>query len=128
MKWIRMKRMRKQSVTPWGASAMVLALLLMWNPIHAQLDVAQGMTVEEYVNDVLLGEGVSAFNITYTGGLDQLGQLINGEIVRLADLGIGVGGKGVDTICLPSGLIAVIVATNNVEHVVDGKGCMVRRE
>lgn len=47
--------------------------------VHAQLDVTQGYTVEEYVNDVLLGEGVTAFNISYVGGMDQLGQLVNGD-------------------------------------------------
>ena len=46
--------------------------------VQAQLDVTQGYTVEEYVNDVLLGEGVTAFNISYVGGMDQLGQLVNG--------------------------------------------------
>ena len=44
----------------------------------AQLDVQPNLTLEEYVNEVLLGDGISAFNITYTGGSNQLGKLING--------------------------------------------------
>ena len=47
--------------------------------VHAQLDVSQGLSVEEYVNEVLLGEGVTAFNVSYIGGMDQLGQLVNGS-------------------------------------------------
>ena len=47
--------------------------------VHAQLDVSQGLSVDEYVNEVLLGEGVTAFNVSYTGGMDQLGQLVNGS-------------------------------------------------
>jgi len=56
----------------------VVLLVIFSNQMHAQLDVQNGLTPEEYVNDVLLGEGVAAFNVSYTGGLDQLGKLING--------------------------------------------------
>ena len=38
-------------------------------------------TIEEYVNEILLGEGVEAFNITYTGGASQLGYMTGGEDV-----------------------------------------------
>ena len=37
-----------------------------------QIDVNSTFTIEEYVNEILLGEGVEAFNITYTGGASQL--------------------------------------------------------
>lgn len=51
--------------------------------IHAwgQIDVNSTLTIEEYVNEILLGEGVEAFNITYTGGASQLGYMTDGEDV-----------------------------------------------
>ena len=51
--------------------------------IHAwgQIDVNSTFTIEEYVNEILLGEGVEAFNITYTGGASQLGYMTDGEDV-----------------------------------------------
>jgi len=48
-------------------------------PIFSQLVVEQGMTVEDYVSNVLIGNGVTATNITYTGGMDQLGYLYGAE-------------------------------------------------
>jgi gliding motility-associated-like protein len=45
----------------------------------AQLTVEQGFTIEEYVNDILLGNGVTATNITYSGGFDQLGYMTEGD-------------------------------------------------
>lgn len=45
----------------------------------AQLQVESGLTLEEYVNDILLGNGVTASNITYSGGFDQLGYVTEGD-------------------------------------------------
>lgn len=45
-------------------------------------------TVEEYVQNILLGEGVTATNITYTGGISQLGFLENGSSVFSVDAGL----------------------------------------
>lgn len=45
------------------------------NQIAAQFDIAQGMTPAQYVNDVLLGEGVTATNVQFTGLNVQLGYL-----------------------------------------------------
>ena len=44
----------------------------------AQVDVDQSLTPAQYVNDVLLGEGVSATNIQFTGSLDQIGYMTGG--------------------------------------------------
>ena len=41
----------------------------------AQVTIDQSFTIEEYVNDVLLGEGISAFNITFTGDSIQLAKM-----------------------------------------------------
>ncbi len=43
--------------------------------VQAQLDVESGLTLEEYVNDILLGSGIQASNISYQGGTNQLGYL-----------------------------------------------------
>ncbi len=63
----------------------LLCLLLFssCSSIHAwgQIDVNSTFTIEEYVNEILLGEGVEAFNITYTGGASQLGYMTGGEDV-----------------------------------------------
>ena len=41
--------------------------------------VITGLTPEEYVNDVLLGSGVTAFNVEYTGSPDQIGHYVEGQ-------------------------------------------------
>ena len=45
-------------------------------------------TPEEYIQNILLGEGVTATNITYTGGISQLGYLENGSSVFSVDAGL----------------------------------------
>lgn len=45
-------------------------------------------TPEEYIQNILLGEGVTATNITYTGGISQLGYLENGGSVFSVDAGL----------------------------------------
>lgn len=44
-----------------------------------QVEVEQTYTIEEYVNDILLGTGVEATNVTFTGSMVQLGFLTGGE-------------------------------------------------
>lgn len=50
--------------------------------------IASGLTLDEYVNDVLLGNGVQATNITYTGGAVQLGHMTGGEGTFSVDAGL----------------------------------------
>ncbi|MGB2424530.1 MAG: choice-of-anchor L domain-containing protein, partial [Flavobacteriales bacterium] len=45
-------------------------------------------TAEEYIQEILLGEGVTATNITYTGSIVQLGYLENGNSVFSVDAGL----------------------------------------
>jgi gliding motility-associated-like protein len=53
-----------------------LLLFTMWTiSAVAQPTVTTGLTLEEYVNDILLGSGVQAFNIQFTGDPVQLGYL-----------------------------------------------------
>ena len=44
---------------------------------QAQFVVDQTYAIEEYVNDILLGSGISAANISYSGDELQLGYLTN---------------------------------------------------
>ena len=66
----------------FGAIALIFATSIFGPSIvHAQLEVETGLTLEEYVNDILLGNGIQAFNITYQGGDNQLGYLTGGDDV-----------------------------------------------
>ena len=53
-----------------------LGLFFVWcfygATLHGQVDVDQSLTIAEYVNDVLLGEGVSATNINFIGSPEQI--------------------------------------------------------
>lgn len=57
---------------------MLIACCCFAGAVEAQV-ITQGLTIEEYVNDVLLGNGVQATNITYTGGDVQLGYMTDGD-------------------------------------------------
>ena len=71
----------------------ILALALMGacmsSNIWGQATISQPYgTPEEYIQNILLGEGVTATNITYTGGISQLGYLENGISVFSVDAGL----------------------------------------
>ena len=70
----------------------------------AQLLVEQPYTIEEYVSEVLIGNGVTATNITYTGSEEQIGYL--------------TGGDGIFSVT--SGLV---LSTDHATHLSD-PGCM----
>ena len=62
--------------------------------VHGQITVDQSLTIQEYVNDILLGEGVTATNIPswlmerfgyMTGGLDE-GFPIEGGLVSVLEM------------------------------------------
>jgi len=55
---------------------------------QAQLDIVGGLTVEQYVNDILLGSGVQASNITLTGSVEQLGYLTGGDGIFSVNSGL----------------------------------------
>jgi gliding motility-associated-like protein len=58
-------------------SAMILIMSTSF--IQAQMEISQSMTPTQYVNNVLLGEGVTATNVQFTGSLEQIGYLTDGE-------------------------------------------------
>lgn len=59
----------------------ILVLLTLFSGLlaSAQPTVTTGLTLEEYVNEILLGAGVTAFNIQLTGDPAQIGYLQGGE-------------------------------------------------
>lgn len=59
-----------------------LALLVQSFSVSAQVTM-QSLTIEQYVQDVLLGSGIQATNITFSGCPDQIGYLQNGNSVNL---------------------------------------------
>ena len=63
---------------------MLTIALLMPASIVAQT-VTSGLTLEEYVNDILLGSGVEAFNIELTGSDVQVGYLQDAEGIPLTE-------------------------------------------
>jgi gliding motility-associated-like protein len=77
------------------------------------MTVSSGLTLEQYVNEILLGNGIQAFNITYTGGASQLGHMTNGAGVFSVDEGLvlssdaaenlGCSGPGFCNDCLGGG-------------------------
>ena len=48
-------------------------LLLLAHMVQAQVTVNSGLSPEQYVNDILLGSGIEAMNIQYTGSPLQIG-------------------------------------------------------
>ena len=73
--------MKKQTIISMVSShkfVSTLIFLLSASFIQAQMDVSQAMTPTQYVNNVLLGEGVIATNVQFSGSLEQIGYLTDG--------------------------------------------------
>ena len=65
------------------------------------MDIDSDFSIEQYVNDILLGEGVEAFNITYTGGASQLGFMTGGEGPLEIPSGLVLSSDAADNISCP---------------------------
>lgn len=78
MNWTSIK-----SAGKWFLVVMSCSFGVAWG----QVSIESGLTLDEYVNDILLGDGVEAFNITYIGGGSQMGYMTGGE----NDFSIGSG-------------------------------------
>ena len=89
-------------------SLSTIALLLLSTLCSGQVDIDSDFSIEQYVNDILLGEGVEAFNITYTGGASQLGFMTGGE----------------GPLEIPSGLVMSSDAADNISCPPVFNGCM----
>lgn len=65
------------------------ATLVFSHDLCGQVTITQPYaTAEEYIQEILLGDGVTATNITYTGSLAQLGLLENGAGVFSVESGL----------------------------------------
>jgi|TARA_B100000768_G_C11270289_1_gene373084 gliding motility-associated-like protein len=69
---------------------------------YGQPDIDSNFSIEQYVNDILLGEGVEAFNITYTGGESQLGYMTGGEGELAITDGLVLSSDAADNISCPA--------------------------
>ena len=67
--------------TPWIKLCSIALLALVWaqSNLGWSQTIDQSLTIQQYVNDVLLGEGVNATNISFTGSPEQIGYMSGGE-------------------------------------------------
>ena len=80
----------------------IISLLCSATAADAQLQL-QTLTIQQYVQDVLLGSGVAATNITYTGCPQQIGYITGGNSVGLSiEGGIALSSEAVETIVDPA--------------------------
>jgi len=86
-------------------SSLLLVLFTLTGAMQAQLEVNSTLTPDEYVNDVLLGTGVEATNVQFTGSPVQIGQI-----------------TGFDPATFPiaAGLILSTEVANNPANIDDG--------
>ena len=73
---------------------------------QAQLQVETNLTLEEYVNDILLGSGIQATNITYQGGSNQLGYLTGGDDVFSISSGLVLSCDNAENLECPADFVA----------------------
>ena len=91
----------------FGRSFLVLVSVVFLSlGANAQVQVESGLTLEQYVNDILLGNGIQAFNITYTGGSNQLGYLTNGEDSFSINSGLVLSCDVADNLGCPEDFVA----------------------
>lgn len=74
----------------------------------SQIEVSQDFAIEEYVNDILLGTGIQASNITFTGTEMQLGYLTGGDGTNFPlDAGLVLSTADAENLELPDGFVNV---------------------
>ena len=74
-------------------SIVFCGLAMAWSTGVAQISVNSAITVQELVEDVLLGVGVTASNITFTGAANQRGTF-NGSASNIGLTGAVALAKG----------------------------------
>ncbi len=91
----------------WGAMAWLSGLTVI---VQGQLTVDPSMTPEDYVQNVLLGGGVTVSNVTFNGAVGNMID-VNGQIgsfdASMANVGISEG------LILSSGNVGVALGPNN---------------
>ncbi|MCB0762227.1 MAG: choice-of-anchor L domain-containing protein [Flavobacteriales bacterium] len=82
---------------------LLLSLLIPGFMATSQVVVDQTLTIDEYVNDILLGSGIQASNISFTGSMVQLGYVsgagdvgfpLEGGLIMSTEDAINVQGDG----------------------------------
>ena len=79
------------------------AVMALGHGIHAQLIIDNGLTPVQAVENILLGDGVEAFNITFSGDQNQIGSFNSNN----SNIGIGNG------MILATGNANVAIGPNN---------------
>jgi gliding motility-associated-like protein len=93
-------RMRKLLV---ALTSLLCPILLV-----SQVEVSQDFSIDEYVNDILLGTGIQASNITYTGADMQIGYLTGGDgTIFPLDAGLVLSTADAANLQLPDGFVNV---------------------
>ena len=91
---------------------LLLPLLIFAFSASAQLNVDETLTPQQVVQDILLGTGVQAFNITFSGGLDQVGSF------DCVNCGVGIESG----VVLSSGSVLVAEGPNDSGSATEGGG------
>ena len=91
----------------WSQASCALFFTLVAFSARGQVTVDQSLTIQEYVNDVLLGEGVTATNISFIGSSEQIGYMTGGGDVNFPIEGglILSSGNAADAFCAGQGCI-----------------------
>ncbi|MCB0762817.1 MAG: hypothetical protein KDC12_14920, partial [Flavobacteriales bacterium] len=58
---------------------LIAGVLLIASSMHSQMMVDADITPEEAVQEVLLGDGVTPFNVIFIGGTEQMGTFTAGN-------------------------------------------------
>ena len=92
---------------PSAVAFAAVALFLWTNAVGAQVTVDQSLSIEDYVNEVLLGEGVSATNISFIGSTEQIGYMTGGTDVGFPIEGglVLSSGNAADAFCAQQGCL-----------------------
>ena len=82
----------------------VIALTLIHKESYSQLIVANNLTPEQLVQNILVGSGITVSNVTFSGTNTQRGTFINGSTTNLGiDEGVVLGSGGILSIPQPAG-------------------------
>ncbi len=100
------------------ATAVCAALLVLVGQARAQLQVTSGITATQAVQNILLGPGITASNMTFTGNVSQLGSFIGTNCYLGLDSGVIMASGGVNGALGPNNS----GSTSNPPNTSDGVG------
>jgi len=96
-----------------------MALLLLVGQVRAQLQVTSGIAATQAVQNILLGPGVTASNITFSGNASQLGSFIGTNCYLGLDSGVIMATGGVSGALGPNNQTGVTIPPANIDHIGD---------